>query len=82
MNAYNGCDYKQTEKGYLLMAKPESDMVVDPMTGTVVSNAVYMADDVEGDFTFSACVSHEFSIPQMVRTGSLSVSCRFCCRKR
>ena len=34
MNAYNGCDYKQTEKGYLLMAKPESDMVVDPMTGT------------------------------------------------
>ena len=61
MNAYNGCDVKHTEKGYLLRAKPESDMVVDPMTGTVVSNAVYMADDVTGDFTFSACVSHDFA---------------------
>ena len=61
MNAYNGCEYSRTETGYLLMAKPASDMVVDPITGKPVSNAVYLADDVTGDFTFSACVSHGFA---------------------
>ena len=61
MNAYNGCKYSRTDNGYLLRAKPASDMVVDAATGTIVSNAVYMADDVTGDFTFSACVSHDFA---------------------
>lgn len=61
MNAYNGCEYKLTEDGYLLKAKPTSDMVVDAATGSIVSNAVYLADDVTGDFTYSVCVSHEFA---------------------
>ena len=61
MNAYNGCEYKCTDNGYLLRAKPASDMVVDAVTGNVVSNAAYLADDVTGDFTFSACVSHDFN---------------------
>ena len=61
MNAFNGCEYEKTENGYLLKAMPNSDMVVDAVTGSVVSNAVYLAEDVTGDFTYSACVSHEFA---------------------
>ena len=60
MKAYNGCEYEKTGKGYVLRAKPDSDMVVDSQSGTVVSNAVYLAEDVTGDFTISAHVYHEF----------------------
>ena len=60
MKAYNGCEYRTLENGYLLKAKPNSDMVVDAQSGTVVSNAVYLADEITGDFTISACVSHDF----------------------
>ena len=60
MKAYNGCEYVTLENGYLLKAKPNSDMVVDAQSGNVVSNAVYLADEITGDFAFSACVSHDF----------------------
>ena len=60
MKAYNQCEYESFEGGYLLRARPKSDMVVDAQTGQAVSNAVYLAEEMTGDFTFSACVSHDF----------------------
>lgn len=61
MKSYNDCKYKKTEKGYLLYAKPHSDMVVDAQTGNIVSNASYLAEEITGDFTISARVSHGFA---------------------
>ena len=60
MIAYNDCEYKHTENGYLLKAKPNTDMVADAVSGTIISNAAYLAENVKGDFTFSARVSHDF----------------------
>ena len=57
---FNEAEFTCLENGYLLKAKPASDLVVDPLSGTVTSNAVYLAGEVTGDFTFSAKVSHEF----------------------
>ena len=59
--AYNDTVYEKTTEGYVITAKPMSDMVVDPISGNIISNASYLADEITGDFTFSACVSHEFS---------------------
>ena len=60
MIAYNDCSFESVNGGYLLKAKPASDMVVDALSGVVVSNAGYLADEISGDFTISARVSHEF----------------------
>ena len=60
MIAYNDCGFERVNGGYLLKAKPASDMVVDALSGVVVSNAVYLAEEIDGDFTISARVSHEF----------------------
>ncbi len=58
--AYNGAEYREADGRILIRARPRSDMVVDPQTGAVTSNACYLAREVEGDFTFSARVSHAF----------------------
>lgn len=58
--AYNDANFQMTDGGILIKAKPHSDMVVDAQTAAIISNASYLAQDVEGDFTFSALVSHRF----------------------
>lgn len=61
MIPYNECEYRSTESGYVLVARPHSDMVVDAQSGSVVSNAVYLAQEITGNFTISARVSHDFA---------------------
>lgn len=75
MIAYNDCGFERVNGGYLLKAKPASDMVVDALSGVVVSNAVYLAEEIDGDFTISARVSHEFR-------STYDAFCRSRCQKR
>lgn len=58
--AYNDAEYLEIDGGILIKAKPRSDMVVDPQSAMVTANAAFLARDIEGDFIFSARVSHPF----------------------
>lgn len=57
---FNQADYSEIENGWIIYAKPMSDMIADPQTKKVISNASFIAEETEGDFTLSAKVSHDF----------------------
>lgn len=53
-------EIRELEDGISIKALPETDYFVDPVSGDVVTDAVYLYQEVKGDFVLRAQVSCDF----------------------